>query len=818
MVYNNKKIKLQGKIAPTANIIGQTLIKGKHTVIGQGAIIKDSYLENVNIKAGAKIVDSVIIGTRTGKGEQLKKKKDFKNKWLLYDGIPVIINENAEITGSTLENTSVGKHTRCINSALLESTIGSDNEIKDTYSHSIHTEGSVRLIGPTEISGAWLGHHTVIDKCGYFEGIFSNDFYIIEYNPKKKNLVVKEIVDIPHLSRYGMNMINSANSGRIRPQPGNRLRSLGKHVGLWHDSLLHYEPIMLGPCCWVGGWTKIVGKSARQHNSPEELVENADATYLMPFSAAGINGQAVSGQVMPGELNNSNNYKQRFPAWVFTYAPGAVINMVKRLSVLMQDNDIVDKLPMISLQNALALTYYYAQEKNVDLNSGCDKSIKGRKGWLINLKKKLEQHIRSGLWKFKNGEPVNWQKKKNKWAPRQPELLLKIAPDAIKNQLSENDLVKCDMPSLARSLGANKKELSSTFSEITISSEASVSKKAFIGPGVKITGKSFVEDGAWLFRTVVNNSVIKKKVTAVRCAVNNSEVGEETSVLCSSIKESSIGNSNNIKCARIEKSAVAERTIIYPYSKIQNTKLKFPSIIGSNIFDSEVNSILMSYHMPGEIRGLKVIPTEIRIGKKTVNIYTVPMLGGGIRVLGDKKKNVTVECSFLGSNAILEAGSYVGFGSFVLGRLGNDEGLLPFTISTALGPEKDRIAAAAFQLANIVITHFLSWSFQANGPENADYVGRIVREKLKQGKNAVVWAMNLRRLNKKWDDNALYSKYKSLKLYSDKQLQAGLRGFETALKDDMWQMKYNNKELCFSGKGTWIITDGFARWKPNGKK
>ena len=112
---------------------------------------------------------------------------------------------------------------------------------------------------------------------------------------------------------------------------------------------------MLGPCCWVSGWTKIIGKSIVPHPTPEDLVRDSLATFVMPFSLAGFAGTSVMGQAMPGEQNNAYNYKQRKPAWVFTYAPGAVFAMVKRVAEVVRDMRVVDAVATMAIENAIYL-------------------------------------------------------------------------------------------------------------------------------------------------------------------------------------------------------------------------------------------------------------------------------------------------------------------------------------------------------------------------------------------------------------------------------------------------------------------------------
>jgi hypothetical protein len=208
-----------------------------------------------------------------------------------------------------------------------------------------------------------------------------------------------------------------------------------------------------------------------------------------------------------------------------------------------------------------------------------------------------------------------------------------------------------------------------------------------------------------------------------------------------------------------------------------------------------------------------VYPSTVVRDGKPVTVRAIPMLGGGLRALGTAGNPVRMECAFIGSNAILDAGVFVGFGSFVLGRLTGSEGLPPFTISTAPGPERDEIGMVVHRFANVVITHFVNWAFQALGPERGPDVALLVPAMLREGRDAVAWALKLRRTDAAFDEGSPYARYKSLRLYSESQLAAGLEAYETALADGRWQMAYQDGELRFTGKGAWVVKDGAARWQ-----
>ena len=537
-------------ISPSAKIIGQTQIVGERTRIGPGAVIEDCYLENVVVEEGAKIKDSVLITK-----EKIEQHKcDGAGKWVVR-GAQTAAGKNSSISGSTIVNAAIGEETQCYNSHIEQAVVGLNNTINNTKGYLFRSGTKVRLEGPTEISEAWLGDYTAIDKCGYYEGVFANEFYVFEFNKKTQGIKIVDTFELPHLSRYGMNTINSTNSGNVLPQPDDRLSSFGKINGLWSDEVLSHEPILLSPCCWVSGWTKVIGKSMKVHGSAKDLIEDSLATYLMPFSLSGLHGGSVMGQVMTGELSNSYSYKQRIPLWTFAYACGEIIDMAISMYAIVKDDKLIDNLVILSLKNALALTYFYAKERNIDLDAYTGKSGKGWRGWLTNSRDLIEKHLASGLWHFENGEPVNWKREKDKWVPRDKELLLRIAPDALENQFFEKDLLKCSEEQLDFEMGIAQSERYA--GDTNIEETAEVSEKAEIGKGVSITGNSKIEEGVQLYGTRVHNSVIKKNALVLRSSISDSEIGDNLEVISSAVKKSNIGSDSTVNFGRIINSDIS---------------------------------------------------------------------------------------------------------------------------------------------------------------------------------------------------------------------------------------------------------------------
>ncbi|MBD3393247.1 MAG: hypothetical protein GF418_14075 [Chitinivibrionales bacterium] len=793
------------QIDPSAQIGGQTLIAGTNTRIGPGAVIHDSYIENAVIEQGARITDSVVIADM----EPLvrERKNDFTDRWCI-DGGPTVVREGALVDQCSIRNTTIGAGSTCIRCALSECTVGEYNYYREVFAEWAFSAHAVTVEGPAEFSNPWIGHHARIDRCACFGGILSNDFYVLETD-SARGLVVKETIDLPHASRYGLNVIDSLNSGRIRPLE-HGLKTLGRH-DTPRGSLSCYQSTMHGPCCWIAGWTKVVGKSGAHSPAPDALVKDTLRTYVMPFALAGMRGSSVMAQAMPGEQMNAYHYKERVPGWVFTYAPGAVFAMVKRVFETMNDREPADRIAALALKSALALTHFYAAERTIDLRDTTRSSSKGWRGWLSHSKSVLEKHLASGLWEFKNGEPVNWQCEHGTWIPKDPEALLSIASDALKNQHTEDDLLRCEQAPLERRFGATAEELAPTRQEASVSPDATVSSTACIGPGVQIRGASVVGDGAWLYRTVVRNGTVGRNARLWRSHVYESTIGADSRAVNAAVVGSAVESRCTLRDCRVEMSSVAAQTAIAPYARVRNCRIGAGSDIGTGLSNCDIATIIVAKHMPGEVAYVRAGALDIPLGDTNVSLYAPPMFGGGVRVLGDNDRPIYVECAFLGSNLEIEPGAYIGFGCFAQERLTSVEGLPPFTVSPGPGPSGDQIGAAASQFAHIVLSHFLEWTYKLNGPDKAPAVAKMITCQLTRGKDAVTWALG-QRADGSWDNNSPFAQFKSLELYTDRQLQEGLKAYETQLADDRFGMEYADGELRFTGHGVWRITDGMARW------
>jgi carbonic anhydrase/acetyltransferase-like protein (isoleucine patch superfamily) len=485
--------------------------------------------------------------------------------------------------------------------------------------------------------------------------------------------------------------------------------------------------------------------------------------------------------------------------------------MVGRLAEAMGTTETADRIVKLTLENALALTKFMAHTRGYDLDSP-ELKKRGWMGYLGRAKRDLEAHLGSGFWEFKDAEPANWHKEGDAWMPNESGLLLAIAPDAFEQRKTEEELLACEQKPLDHTLGVTAAELERLGDGGSISDEADVHPDAMIGPGVIVAGASKVEAGAALFGTIVDNSTVGSGTRIARSSLNNSTVGSDCTIAFTLMDEAEVGAGTEASCARIKRSSVAANSTISPCADLMNVTAAYPTILGGRVHDASINTVLMSMHMAGVATGMDAFPSTVTVAGEDHEICPVPMLGGGSRLLGTAHTPVGVEASFVGSNATVEAGAFVGFGSFVLGRLTGDEGLPPFTVSFAPGPDKDQIGAVLAQFANMLLTHVVGWTFQANGPEKAHVSANMMVSIIAQARDAVQAELDRRTQGAAPAPEHPSARYKSLPLYSEAQLKSGLDTYEENLADGRWEMGFIDSELRFTGHGKWEISGGAARW------
>jgi len=802
----------RSKISPDAEVGGASWLTGARTRIDSGAVVRDSRVHDSVVESSATVLDSIV----TAEGKPASHKCGVAGRTVISGAELPTIGAGARVTGSTLVNTSVGERSRVTDCWAHNCRLGADNTVVEAKLELSNSSAHVTVTGPTEVSAAYLGHHTVIDRRGFLEGIFSNTFRRLEFDAASGLLRVVGTIELPHLSRYGANTINSTNSGKLLPQSEGIVKGVGPHVGLWHDPLLSHEPIELGPCCWIAPWTKVIGQSPAFHKTDEELVNDDLATYIMPFAIAGLGGSATRGLVMPGELSTGLGPKQRKGGWVFTYAPGAVIAMVKRLHDALEPDrkHVADTIVIEALRTALEMTKAMAAHRGVDLSAPHTTQRRGWPRWIATTHALLSAHLEGGLWEFADGEPTGWRMDRGRWTHPEIGRLLAVAPDALDNQLSEEEIFDFDDPVPPVRVAVPAGAVGGTGGDALIAPGAEVAPDAVVGPGCRIDAGSVVESGAVIWNSVVEKAKIGAGARVERSRVSHCTIGPSAAVRSCRMTDSTLGARSKADAAAMTNSQLAPKTIVSAFADLEDVKCEYASILGGSFHSADIGVHLMSMHMAGGCAHLKAIPTSVKLDGVTVSVAAIPMLGGGSLIRGTEQGPVEMAGCFIGSNAILEPNTFVGFGSFVLGTLGPDAGILPFTLSTGAEPQYQRIGEVLTALPSTVITHFISWTYQALGPEKARAVAQMVKEAIREGIQAIRWELDRRSGRQTGAPPGAPARYRSLGLYEESRLRRGLEIYERELASGAWELAYEEGELRFASRnGRWLERGGSAFWE-----
>ncbi|MHC4672442.1 MAG: hypothetical protein ACYTBZ_08160, partial [Planctomycetota bacterium] len=683
-----------------------------------------------------------------------------------------------------------------------------------------------------------------IHRLGYFEGVLSNDFPMLDFNEQTGKLSVRQIIDIPHVSQYGTNTVISSNSGRLLEQPDGVMKNFGPQVKLWHDTLLAHEPILIGPCCWVCPWTKVIGESAQIYNHPEEMFTEILFTYLMPFSVSGYMGDSIRGQVPPGERADDFSHKKRSGAWIFTHCPHAVVQMVERLFAALNEDekDKADIVAEASLNNALCLVKHRAHHLNLDLRKPRDRQRGTQAKWLWDYVSLLRAHIDADIWKFKEGTIVGGKPDGTKWTHEKiheiresdsaTEDQIEITEDDLTAQAKTNDirlenaLDPDDLKEIATGQGsihpdAKIHSAAAVDRSAQIGAGVRIDRWAHIGPGTVLEGNTIVNQNARLFRTILHNTTVGEDTALYRCRItgsqeHNCKIGNNIELIGCNIVDSVIGDQTTGVDAKITNSCLAPNTTLTMFAALDCVITTKPTIIGNRMSHCQIDTALMSMHAASKVEGLLAKPARLDIDGQIVEIPAVPMLGGGCQIRGQstEKDAVIMEAAFIGSNTIIEAGTFVGFGSFVLGQLGPNQGLLPFTVSNRPEPQTDDIGGVLIRFPNMVITHFIGWTYQALPAERAAYVVYLIRHQIERGIKTIQTELSRRKEGLSWHEKQPYTQFKSLPLYNQQQLIKGLQNYQDSLKDRRWDLDYDGTNLSFSNReGHWAVKDGRARWQ-----
>ena len=360
-----------------------------------------------------------------------------------------------------------------------------------------------------------------------------------------------------------------------------------------------------------------------------------------------------------------------------------------------------------------------------------------------------------------------------------------------------------------------------TGGDASIDPGAEVAEDAVIGPGCRVGTGCGIEEGAVLWNSALEDCSVGAGVRVERSTVSGGSLGRGTVVISSRLERSSVGEGSTVESAAATDSKLAGPATVSPFADLKSVTADFGTILGGAFEAVDIDAYLMSMHMAGGCFHMRAVPRMVELDGRAAFVPAIPMLGGGSLIRGTEEEPVELECSFIGSNAIIEPGTFVGFGCFVLGRLGPRAGLLPFTVSTGGGAKRHQIGAVISAMASTAITHFVNWTFQAVGPEGLDgdggrAVAEMMRQAIAEASAAIEWEVKRRASSGDFDsDSNPFHRYRSLPEYSDSQLESGLEHYRRALDDGAWDIQLRDGQLYFSSEqGHWEERGGAAVWRP----
>jgi carbonic anhydrase/acetyltransferase-like protein (isoleucine patch superfamily) len=490
--------------------------------------------------------------------------------------------------------------------------------------------------------------------------------------------------------------------------------------------------------------------------------------------------------------------------------------MVARLHAALpaERKAVADSIVVEAIRTALAMTQAMAHRHQVDLTVPARQQRPGWPRWIGTTWQLLRAHLDGGLWQFQDGVPVGWRRQNGLWTHSNIDRLLAVAPDALERQRSEEQLYDCQdrVPPTAGSLARSAE---TTGGPPIIDDSAHVDPTAWIGPGCTLGKGVVVGPGAKVWNSRLEHCRVEPGAVVEGSTLSAASVEDGAVVRTCRVSGSAIGPRSVAQCADIRKSQLAAETTVSAFADVQRVRAAYGAILGGLFHDAEIDVYLMSMHLAGLCRHLRAVPLRVRRDGREIDVPAVPMIGGGAVIRGEAGRPVELQCSFIGSNSLLEPGSFVGFGSFILGQFGPDQGILPFTISLDNEPRHHQLGGVLGSMPSLVLTHYLPWTYNAAGVELAPAVAEMVRQAAAEGLAAVEWEQ-ARRAGHADGSAERFARYKCLPAYSDEQLAIGLVLYRRAIESGAWEMAYADGQLRFtSPNGKWHERNGAAVWLQN---
>ena len=377
-------------------------------------------------------------------------------------------------------------------------------------------------------------------------------------------------------------------------------------------------------------------------------------------------------------------------------------------------------------------------------------------------------------------------------------------PDLLDSQVNEEQLLgQVEASGSVESTSAILSPLSFHKGDIAptvIDPTATIADDAIIGPGCHIGPGVTIGCGAQLWNVALNACEIGKNTLIERSNLSDVKIGDAVTIRSSRLEKSCVGSQSTVDAASVVDSTLSRQTTLSAFADLEKVSTSYGSILGGRFVSAQIDTHLMSMHMAGNVSGIVAESTPVEMpdtqGTRTIFIQAIPMIGGGARCDGTTESPIRMEGCFVGSNAHIRSGVRLGFGTFVLGKIGPDVQLPPFTLAFGGEPTTYRIGQVLTRLPEVVISHFINWTYQASQSDQLEAIVHLVESSIKRGLASVCFEQD-RRTGLATIQQQEASTFFDLTPYTDAQLDQGREIYEKSLKSGDWELIVQSDALKY---------------------
>lgn len=818
------------KIDPTAIIEKGSIVVGEDTELAAGArITKKSHVENCKIDEGAVVEASNLDSITVKKGAKVRfsvcktdEEAVGKESWELGGGSPykvvsqpTVIQEGALVEyakllnatvkkgakvqgreyGCVIEHSEIGEGTQVLPSKIVLAKIGKDNIVGN-----FDKDGNVT--GIVEVTDFVGGDYMRIGRAGrgpeyyreYMEGFYLN--FVTFERDLDGNLEWKEIKGIPQVVMMGRHSIALEFSGFMKPEQEIITSITGREPS--DHGLLVFAPFAI-----IGGGAKVIGAPSiwkrEGLSNIWDIIEKYDRTYLFPFSFVAP-GCEFWGVLFPFSRGKGKSSSDEDIAWLLDHAPDAIFESLM-VGVENLPKDKRDKLDGFIENNIhIAIDLFDIEQeklkerfKNGELKGKEEEKAKARIAQIEKGIKRLKAHLDSGAWKFKDGKPIHWEKKDEKWnntgknwignsnevyslvqllqepegkehpgqdwysvfnADERKAIEERFAFQQRERRIHKGEGVDIH-PTAVVDPRASILDGAKIGADVVVGSNVEIGKEDEVAEGANISGASILCDRVrvgkgskhWHSRLrygakIGDNAnldmvIVDKKIGPVGVD-GASEIGDNVSLSFAKVetrpgKRSIVGNGTTGTTTLVSGSEVGEKTKLLAFSRVVRSKLGRNNEVGSRLVGCGWGNNIRNGHLFTQLAYERTVPLEVKVGERKATLHCPITHGAGTAIFGTDENPVEAGAGsfFGGGRNIIGKGAKIGHFCFVKEGLNEAEVLAPFTFSFGLGIENKELGGVLSRLGpSYVFRHLLSYTFKTTSKEDRWAVGYVVEKKL----------------------------------------------------------------------------------------